>query len=441
MSPKISSQQPHDPNFDALFEAASGGDAKARFELGSHYYRQDDFGRARRWFSRAGKQGHGSALVELGLIELQGLGLAASAHDAREHFLQAAAAGEPQGHHELAILLYRGRELAQDRKQSAVHLNLAARGGCAAALRTCAFLAASQDQQALATRCFLLAAERGDMVSQSALAQRLKAGTGTAPNSERARQWAAHALAGGSYCQRHYHQTFDGQEGLADELLLAERGGDIELPEIRFPVARELDGRTAVAGKSIRIFDDIYSKEECEYLIELTAPSLMRSQIVHPETGRPVPNPHRTSDGWNFHPSQEDIVLLQIKERLAKQTGVDVNHAEAFAMLRYQPGQEYKAHFDFIDPSSGDAGQDVRHNGQRKTTIFSYLQSVGAGGETEFPRLDVQVSPRQGRAVMFDNISDNGEPDLESLHASLPVIKGEKWLAVLWIRDRPLYNQ
>ena len=437
----IDPQTQHPVEFEQLLEAASSGDTTARFELGLYYYRQNEFGRARRWFSRAGKQGHGQALVQLGLIELQGLGLAANADEARRHFQAAAETGDARGHYELATLLYRGREFGQDREAAAMHLNLSARGGCSAALRTCAILVANQGDQELAARCFLLAAERGDMFSQSAIAQRLENGIGLPCDPEAARHWAGMALAAGSYCQRHYHQLAD-PDCPATELALDLEPDNtgIDLPEVSFPIAVEHDGSSPVADKSIRIFDDIYSHEECEYVIELAAPFLLPSFTIHPGTGKSIHNEFRTSHGWSFHPTQEDIPLLQVKERLARQTGMTVNHAEPLSILRYRAGQEYKAHFDFIDPGSGEAGQEIDQNGQRGTTIFSYLQTVAAGGETEFPRLQVRVAPRQGRAVMFRNTKDNGDPDLESLHASLPVIEGEKWLATLWFRDRPLYN-
>ena len=74
------------------------------------------------------------------------------------------------------------------------------------------------------------------------------------------------------------------------------------------------------------------------------------------------------------------------------------------------------------------AGQ---HAGNRTRTICVYLNHVEAGGETVFPRADVSVAPVPGRAVVFDKLFADGQPDLESLHAGLPVTRGEKWLATL----------
>ena len=69
-------------------------------------------------------------------------------------------------------------------------------------------------------------------------------------------------------------------------------------------------------------------------------------------------------------------------------------------------------------------------------TICTYLNHVECGGETVFPQADVSVSPMAGRAIVFDNLSADGQPDPASLHAGLPVTAGEKWLATLWLRER-----
>ena len=47
------------------------------------------------------------------------------------------------------------------------------------------------------------------------------------------------------------------------------------------------------------------------------------------------------------------------------------------------------------------------------------------------------MSPTAGRAVVFDNLLEDGSPDVDSLHADLPVQRGVKWLATLWLRQAP----
>ena len=79
--------------------------------------------------------------------------------------------------------------------------------------------------------------------------------------------------------------------------------------------------------------------------------------------------------------------------------------------------------------------RDHPEAGNRARTICVYLNDVEAGGETEFPVAGVRVKPQAGRAVIFDNLREDGSPDVDSLHAGMPVVRGEKWLATLWIRQ------
>ena len=39
--------------------------------------------------------------------------------------------------------------------------------------------------------------------------------------------------------------------------------------------------------------------------------------------------------------------------------------------------------------------------------------------------------------MIFDNLHDDCTPDVDSLHAGLPVQRGVKWLATLWLRQAP----
>jgi hypothetical protein len=44
----------------------------------------------------------------------------------------------------------------------------------------------------------------------------------------------------------------------------------------------------------------------------------------------------------------------------------------------------------------------------------------------------------QGSAVLFYNLLEDGNSDIHTLHAALPVVEGEKWLCNFWIWD-PIY--
>ncbi|MEM9301113.1 MAG: 2OG-Fe(II) oxygenase [Pseudomonadota bacterium] len=415
--------------FDAAWEAAQAGDADAQLALGRHYLAADDFGRARRWFGRAARAGQAAGYTELALLELQGLGMAEDAAGAREHFMAGIAAGDARARYELALIDYRtGRRPATECLEA---LAEAARGGYAPAQREVGVLLLAENDVA-ARGALKLAARANDMLAISTLLCLAQTDGDTALAGDLTRR----GRELGSYCAERFGTEPTGAvlDALETPLTAA------AIPAPTAAAASAPVPERPLGDDRVRVYDDMLSAIECRYLIEVTAPQLRPSHTVHPETGESVRNDMRTSYGYSLHPLQEDFVILGAKARLAAETGFPVGHAEPFALLRYEPGQEYKPHFDYIDPASGEAGQELATRGQREVTIFSYLTSVAGGGETVFPRLDVQVACRAGRALMFRNTRPDGAPDPESLHASLPVESGEKWIATLWIRGRTLLS-
>ena len=66
-----------------------------------------------------------------------------------------------------------------------------------------------------------------------------------------------------------------------------------------------------------------------------------------------------------------------------------------------------------------------------------YLNNPVAGGGTGFPRIGLEIAPVKGNAVLFSYLLPDGTLDERTLHAGLPVIEGEKWIATKWLRERP----
>lgn len=96
-------------------------------------------------------------------------------------------------------------------------------------------------------------------------------------------------------------------------------------------------------------------------------------------------------------------------------------------MLKYEPGQFYKAHHD----------QQSAHwtpQGVRMYTFFVYLNTPEEGGGTRFTDLGITVTPKLGRAVLWPSVFDHDlrTSDRRTTHEALPVIKGFKHAANLW---------
>lgn len=181
----------------------------------------------------------------------------------------------------------------------------------------------------------------------------------------------------------------------------------------------------------LRVLENILDDAECAELIELARPRLARALTVD-DDGKQQVDQRRTSEGMFFSLGELPLVA-RIEQRLADLLGLPVSHGEGLQILHYRPGQEYEPHFDWFDPALPGYDAITRSGGQRIASVVMYLNTPELGGGTAFPELGLTITARRGSAVYF--AYESGDP--RSLHAGLPVICGEKWIATKWLRERP----
>lgn len=145
----------------------------------------------------------------------------------------------------------------------------------------------------------------------------------------------------------------------------------------------------------------------------------------------------RTARTCAFGPQERDLVLAILQERAARLLGVPVACHEPPNAISYEPGQEYRQHADFIEPSVPQFQAELEQLGQRVATVVTYLNEDFDGAETVFPDLDVKFRGAPGDAVYFANVLTDGSPDYLTSHAALPPTRGRKWVLSQWIRAKP----
>ena len=113
-------------------------------------------------------------------------------------------------------------------------------------------------------------------------------------------------------------------------------------------------------------------------------------------------------------------------------TGIPEANGEHLQLLKYQEGQFYKSHHDYI-AHHVDRAQHVRI-----LTVFLYLNDVEEGGGTHFNTLKLTVQPKQGRVVIWPSVLDDkpSKKDKRTNHEALPVKKGVKYGANAWLHQR-----
>lgn len=415
------------PNdLDALRAAAQSGAPDALFRYASALVADLRMEEAFEVHSKAAQAGHVGSLIELGRMHLYGVGTAEDVGAAVQAFERAEAAGQPVAGYFLALIGLGNTALPRDGKV-AERLLAAVQAGHPPALRAAAIHFGRKpnlQDQALAVQLLDHAAGRGDAVAAQLLAERLRRGEGVTANPEAAQQLKARLREGG------YPEL--------PEIIAVPAAPRRPSPPASLTLDEVLDPPPGeVLGEKPRIvrIDGLLSVDECRLLVANAQPMLRPSRVHDPAAGDTARMELRTSSDAAFDPLLEDFALRLVQLRMAAAAGVELVDAEQLIVLRYEPGQEYRPHRDYLAPEAIE--RDRPASGNRRRTICAYLNTPLEGGATDFPAAGVRIDPEAGRAVVFDSLDADGRPDPDSLHAGLPVERGEKWLATLWLRERP----
>jgi prolyl 4-hydroxylase len=180
------------------------------------------------------------------------------------------------------------------------------------------------------------------------------------------------------------------------------------------------------------VFGSLLSDDECDELIALAKPKLVRSETVITSTGGSEVNAARTSEGMFFERGENPLVR-RIEERIAHLVNWPLENGEGLQILHYQPGAEYKPHHDYFDPVHAGTPTILKRGGQRVGTLVMYLNTPAKGGGTTFPDVHLEVAPLKGNGVFFSY--DRAHPVTRTLHGGAPVVEGEKWVATKWLRE------
>lgn len=188
----------------------------------------------------------------------------------------------------------------------------------------------------------------------------------------------------------------------------------------------------------IMIVHNFLSSFECDYLIAIARPHLQPALVVDEEGqgGSQKTDPGRTSLGMFLDYRFADPFVAAIEKRLSDLTHFPRENGEPIQILFYGLGGEYRPHYDAFNPDTTGGAEFLKWGGQRIASVIMYLNTPEEGGATIFPLADKSVKAEKGKAVFFYNCLPSGEIDNLSFHGGAPVLKGEKWIATRWLRER-----
>ncbi len=186
----------------------------------------------------------------------------------------------------------------------------------------------------------------------------------------------------------------------------------------------------------IRLIPAFATPAECRWLISLAQPQLGPATVFDTKSGKQTLDPNRDNSFLVLRIGEMNVLTEVIRQRISAATSLPAPLFEPSQILHYAVGQRFKPHHDFLDPANPAYDQSLATFGQRIVTFLIYLNDGYQGGETSFPRIGLKFRAEQGDALFFANVTKDGAPDRDTVHAGLPTTSGEKWVFSQWIRDR-----
>ena len=179
-----------------------------------------------------------------------------------------------------------------------------------------------------------------------------------------------------------------------------------------------------------KIYPDFITKDEAKHILKMAEYSYKDSIIVGSENTEGI---RKSQTYWL---NKSDPVALNIIQKVCNIDGHSVEQAEDIQVVKYEPNGYYKEHHDSCCDDN-DACKEFVKDGNRIVTMVIYLNDEFEGGATNFTNIKKEYKPKKYSGILFYPMNKYGDKCHEnSLHAGMPITKGEKYIANVWIRDK-----
>ena len=150
--------------------------------------------------------------------------------------------------------------------------------------------------------------------------------------------------------------------------------------------------------------------------------------------------------------------VTSVISKLAAQTGLPAAHQSRPLIFNYNSGDQYISRKDFFACLSTNKTQElsevqdtsyfewkknfIQQGGQRLKTLIVFLNDGYSGGDIEFSKIPLTITPEKGKAILFDvvqpGVTDlNGDlvADEDMEYSDNVVTSGSKYTLHIWIRE------
>lgn len=199
----------------------------------------------------------------------------------------------------------------------------------------------------------------------------------------------------------------------------------------------------------IGCIDNFLSIEECNKLIELGSIKPVVSEI-YTDNGLVVDTEIRDSTTTYFgdlesKDSNVQNIIDLIYDRVSATIGIDKSHFEDFQVTSYSKNSHFNVHYDFFIAKDHNVEYTEKikkllskSGGNRMSTAILYLNEPESGGETYFPWPKIAIKTEPGKLLYFKYNYDDPMDNIKTIHESIPVESGIKWIITILIAEAPL---
>jgi hypothetical protein len=197
------------------------------------------------------------------------------------------------------------------------------------------------------------------------------------------------------------------------------------------------DRRVLWEAPRVRMSEDFAPSWVGGWIISQVRGRMRQALMYHGDVKQDVVDPHRSCSDFEYDLLDSDLILTLIRNRVAAVTGLPVAAMEPPRVFHYALGQDIKPHYDRLNDGIADYARSG-YKGDRIVTFLLYLNDDFDGGELEFPLVGQRFKGKMGDGLYFAHVNQEGTRERLSLHAGLPIRRGEKYVLSQWIHDRPL---
>ena len=191
-------------------------------------------------------------------------------------------------------------------------------------------------------------------------------------------------------------------------------------------------------GPWLVLLNNVFNDEECDTLVKIGGKNFRRSVDAGKMSGdgakfEEIISDARTSEtDWCTRGCWKNEIINGMAQKAENITLIPKENSEYFQVLKYEVGQYYVKHHDYI---FGHLDLPI---GPRVYTFFIYLNTPDQGGGTRFDKLNVTVPPKKGSVAIWPSVlsDDPFKKEYRTSHEALPVEEGVKYGANMWLHVR-----